>query len=552
MPDLMSSLQGHDLGHLRIIAEHWGLELKAPDAKVGLQSLVPQLLQKDLITETIDILPAQARAALDDLLINTSRLPWALFTRRYGKVHKIGAGRRDRQRPDLSPNITPAETLWYHGLLASGIFDAPDGPQEYAYIPDDLAALMPTPQTDISAFLGRPASPTECTSIIPASDYILDDACTMLAAIRIDMDIQAALKDRNLTGIHPEALLAFMETASILAPDGRPLADATRQFLEASRTEALTLLAQSWLNSSTCNDLRLIPGLIAEGEWKNDPLRARQVIIGYLSDLPKDRWWSLSAFVAAVQQQHPDFQRPTGEYESWYLRYANSDEYLRGFEHWQDVEGALLHYLITGPLHWLGIIDLAALSKDAQPTAFRFTTWGDALLHGKILPELQDKTASVLVNSDAHLRIARQVPRAVRYQLARFSTWEAGVLSDPPGEITYLYRLTPSSLAQAREQGLTIKQLLGYLHRHAPIVPPPLVKALEQWEKHGAQVRLEQLSVLRVASPEILQALRKSRAGRFLGDILGPTTVAVQAQACEKVLSTLAEMGYLGERVGDQ
>jgi hypothetical protein len=366
------------------------------------------------------------------------------------------------------------------------------------------------------------------------------------------MDIQVALKDRYLTGIHPQALLALMETASILTPDGKPLADATRQFLEASRTEALALLAHSWLNSSTCNDLRLIPELIAEGEWKNDPLRARLIIVGYLSNLPQNKWWSLSTFVAAVHQQHPDFQRPTGEYESWYLRYADSDEYLRGFEHWEDVEGALLRYFITGPLHWLGLFDLAAPSQDTRPAAFRFTAWGDALLHGKIQPDLQDENASVLVNSDARLRIARQVPRAVRYQLARFSTWEAGDLRDPHGEITYCYRLTPSSLAHAREQGLTIKQLLAYLHRHVPIVPPPLVKALEQWEKHGTQARLEQLFVLRVASPEILQALRKSRAGRFLGDILGPTTVAIQPQASEKILSILAEMGYLGEIVVDK
>jgi hypothetical protein len=55
-----------------------------------------------------------------------------------------------------------------------------------------------------------------------------------------------------------------------------------------------------------------------------------------------------------------------------------------------------------------------------------------------------------------------------------------------------------------------------------------------------------------VASPEILQALRKSRAGRFLGDILGPTTVAIQPQASEKILSILAEMGYLGEMVVDK
>jgi hypothetical protein len=184
MPDLMSSLQGHDLGHLRIIAEHWGLELKTPDAKVGLQSLVPQLLQKDLITETIEILPAQARAALDDLLINANRLPWALFNRRYGKIHKIGAGRRDRQRPDLSPNITPAETLWYHGLVASGIFDTPDVPQEFAYIPDDLAALMPTPTLiQLLSWDDQPLPSNAPTSSLPPITYWMMPAlCLQLSA----------------------------------------------------------------------------------------------------------------------------------------------------------------------------------------------------------------------------------------------------------------------------------------------------------------------------------------------------------------------------------
>ena len=45
----------------------------------------------------------------------------------------------------------------------------------------------------------------------------------------------------------------------------------------------------------------------------------------------------------------------------------------------------------------------------------------------------------------------------------------------------------------------------------------------------------------------MLQRLRSSRAARFLGDPLGPTTVIVKPGAASKVLSILAEMGYLGE-----
>ncbi len=53
--------------------------------------------------------------------------------------------------------------------------------------------------------------------------------------------------------------------------------------------------------------------------------------------------------------------------------------------------------------------------------------------------------------------------------------------------------------------------------------------------------------ILRVRTPEVIEALRRSRAGRFLGDLIGPTTVIINAGAREKVLAALAEMGYLAE-----
>jgi hypothetical protein len=45
----------------------------------------------------------------------------------------------------------------------------------------------------------------------------------------------------------------------------------------------------------------------------------------------------------------------------------------------------------------------------------------------------------------------------------------------------------------------------------------------------------------------MLSKLRASRAERFLGVPLGPTSVVVKPGAAEKVLAVLAEMGYLGE-----
>jgi hypothetical protein len=73
-----------------------------------------------------------------------------------------------------------------------------------------------------------------------------------------------------------------------------------------------------------------------------------------------------------------------------------------------------------------------------------------------------------------------------------------------------------------------------------------LVKALERWDEHGTEVRIEHVYILRLSTPEILKQLRTSRAARFLGEPLGPTTIIVRPGAREKVIAALVEIGYIG------
>jgi hypothetical protein len=154
------------------------------------------------------------------------------------------------------------------------------------------------------------------------------------------------------------------------------------------------------------------------------------------------------------------------------------------------------------------------------------------------MPVEQD---SLIVRSDARISARRLVPRRARYQLARFCEW----VKETPDE--YQYQISSISLKQARQQGLTVSQLVTLINRYAKAVPPSLIKALERWDKKGSEARLEKLLILRVASVEVLQALRNSRANRFLGEPLGPTTIAIKEGATQKVLGALAELGYLGE-----
>jgi hypothetical protein len=546
---LSECLQNQDLGYLEIVAELWGIVLESSDARLIIPQLADAMLAPQRVEQMILSLPKEARLGLDDISLSGGKLAWSLFTRRHGEVREMGAGRRDREQPHLSP-VSAAEMLWYRALISRAFFDSPDGPLEYALIPEDMQSLLPAPQPVEGVYLGRPAVPAECAVSLPHTNRTLDHATTLLAALRQEFPAdrleQLAKAWQPAGAITPypltrAALTALLASAGLLDSNGFPSPEAARHFLELSRDKALAQLSRAWVHSTQFNELDLLPGLSREGEWQNDPLKARYAILDFLKRVPAHTWWSLSAFVEAVHQEQPDFQRPAGDYDSWYIRHQESGQFLRGYENWDQVDGAVIRYTLLGPLHWLGILELAAPGADAPPAAFRFSAWADSLLMGAPPDGVEIEDDSFLISSDARIRVPRLVPRTARYQLARFSEWE------DEQEDAYLYRLTPASLEHAREQGLRVIHLLTLLRRYALTVPPSLVKALERWQEVGSEARLERVLILRLKTPEMLHMLRASRAARFLGEPLGPTTVIVKPGAKDKVLGILTEMGYLGE-----
>ena len=534
MPDLEHSLYSHDLGHLRIVAELWGVLLSAKDIDSACDELVAALHDPGLILEIIEALPVEAREGLDALLAKDGRLPWASFVRRFGEIREMGPGRRDREHPHRTP-FSPAEMLYYRALLARAFFETSKGLQEFAYIPDDLLPLLKrtrskeTPKKSIQSAspsepLGRPATPADRTVPVPASDVILDEACTLLAALRLGME------PRSLR-VSQQFLLDLLEAAGLMR-HAVPQPDPVKTFLEAPRAEALRMLTDAWLNSENLNELRQLSGLTFEGEWTNQPLVTREFLLHLLEAIPEGKWWSMPAFIRAIKDRYPDFQRPAGDYDSWFVKRQSDGEYLRGFANWDAIDGRLVRYLVTGPLFWLGTLDLAAPEADQPPTAFR--------LRSK--PIASNENGKLHVSSQGKIVVPRTVPRAVRYQVARFCEW-----LDEKGD-EYRYQVTTTSLKHAQEQGLKVEHLLALLAKHAAAgIPPTLVKALKRWERNGTEARIEHPVVLRVSSPEVLNELRKSRAGRFLSELLGPTTVIVIEGAQSKVRAALVELGLLAE-----
>ena len=520
MPDLYHTLLKYDLGHLKIISELWGLEIKSRDVDSTAEELCDSLQNLQAVRDTIDILPTEARSALNSLLETNGKIEWGLFARKFGEIREMGVSKRDRETPHLEPT-SPAEVLFYRGLLAKAFFDSEKGAQEYAYIPDDLIPLISREnhKRNVEPF-GRLATPTEKVFEYPSNDHILDGVTTYLAALRV-----------NKRDFQPDLRLNALLTSAKILKKNSPQAETVKGFLAASRTQALDALYKAWIDSQNFDELRLIPEILCEGEWTNSPRETRYVILNFLKALPEGKWWSLPAFLHDLKIKHPDFQRPAGDYDSWFIKRASDGQYLRGFAHWGEVDGAVVKAIIQ-MLHQLGKVDLAKAKENGDITSFRFFTF----------VEKKKESEKIVISSNGKITVPRLFPRAIRYQLARFCEWE-----DEKND-EYKYQVSARSLRRANEQGLKAEQLLSLLVKHTNSnVPPTLVKALKRWEANGIEARVENLSVLRVSRPQVIEEMRKSKAGKFLGELLSPTAVVVKEGATQKVMAALAELGLLAE-----
>lgn len=548
MTDLWHALHKSDLSYLKIVADQWELVFSAPDARQGVDQLAQRLLESDVLLEVDGILTEGEREALIWLDGQGGRAPWDQFIREFGQIRQMGAARMEREQPHLNP-VSPGEGLWYRALIARGFFETETGLQEYAYLPEDIREIiMPllNPERIFQAppeFICRVAAPREREIQLPASGQLMDHLCSLLAGIRMDLDPGV-----HLPGVDPqqEAFYRVLaRLAGLLTPEGGVDPEKTRDFFELAGGEALAVLWRAWKVSAAPGELNLVPYFQVEGELVLDHHGIRERILAYLRSLSPGEWWSLGSFIAQVKERDPDFLRGGGEYDSWFIRQANSDDYLTGFQHWDEVEGALLQYFISGPLHWLGLLDLGAGEADGGLLAFRINPFFEHFSSGEV-PVLEPAEADpILIRSQGEIRMTVAVPHKIRYQVARFCDWY------PVKAEAYQYRISPNSLARAESQGLRVAHLLSLLENHTDTIPPNILAALQRWEGQGTQASIEQKLIMRVGSPEVLESLKKSKASRYLVEQLGPTAVVIRPGSQEKVAQALMELGFF-IRVEDQ
>jgi hypothetical protein len=548
MHTLLYTLQDYDYGHLRIIAENWGLDLPPESSLSAAKWLSEAMMNLEDILEITESLPEIARQALDDIVRQGGQVPYADLATRYGLIREMGPGRRDRTKPWRNP-ISALEILWYRGLIARTFADTTSGPREFVFIPSDLSQLLPAPSPDVDDVLGEETKTPKHIEL--GSTVAVVDATTLLASLRREPMKSKNLEPNRLSALYPylhqprslDLLMSLLKALKLLSSHPiQPQLEITRDFLETSKENASASLLLAWRDSRMWNDLMQMGGLSFSGDkWPNDPLASRHAVLNLLRLIPRGKWWGMDSFIHAVQQHYPSYLRPGGDFDSWYLQDTQMGIFLRGLDHWERIDGALIRYVITGPMHLLGAIDLGAVEPDQPPTTFRLTPHARVLFDQDFQPEQEESVTLISIFLDGTILAPISALQSHRYQIARFCDW---LDLSPSG---HRYRITPSALQKAIEQGLSLSHVKSILERASENpLPPSLSEALSRWETKGKEAYIEKTIVLRVKEPGLLEQLQSNYAtARFLHEKLGPTTIVVKEADLEKLYSAATQLGIM-------
>jgi hypothetical protein len=546
MYTLENALAEHDLIVLRVIGEWWELDLSGADKPACIKQLSEALAGLNMVQEIEYLGPEEAKA-FDALVDNGGQMPVAVFERQFGEVRQMGPGRLEREEPWLDP-ISPAEALWYRGFLFRRFREEADGQIVELYCLPAESYKQFRAEEKPAAKAAKHVEPAASLSVIdqpqdyrPAVTDAVDDLTTILAVAQ-----NRPLKEDNLAWLDPLLIDASAARRSLLitlaselgflrqTDEGVRPARPAIDWLQQSREEQLRVLVDAW-SSSSWNDLCHTPTLKCEGSgWQNEPILARTTLLDVLPR--QNQWFNLVDLVNLIKDIQPDFQRPDGNYETWYIRDRQTGAFLSGFQQWDAVEGRLLQFLIAGPLGWLGQVDLSA---DDQ--LFRPTTRSLAWLRGEAPPETEIDVP-IVVRDDASMLVPFNANRYTRFQAARIS--EAQPVT--PGK-PFVYRLTPQSLESARQQGIEAPRVLQFLAKASERpVPASTRRAIERWSEQGTEGRIEQVILLRVRDVEILDKLRANQKTRpFLGEALGDLVAEVRPQDWQSLCQAAAQLGLL-------
>ncbi len=309
-----------------------------------------------------------------------------------------------------------------------------------------------------------------------------------------------------------------------------------------------------WLDTSFWNELLFIPEMIVRPALAplesahEEVLSARKTVLERLAHERVGEWHSIATFIARTKLYAPYLLFPR-QYGSRAERYSSGSNpygldfrlkrgWLTHREGWHMVEGGFIRTMLTGPLYWLGAIDV---DQEEAATRFRFAGGGRLVISDIPLEKEEVCWGRLVVQPNFELVALAPVSEQLLVRLDRFA--ERINL-----EHIAQYRLTKASVTRAIQIGLHADTIQKELESAAGNeIPQNVQYSLVEWERQARRIEVWQgTSLLEVDEPALLDTLLADEQTRpLLGRRFTPTLAEVAPRQLLRLQEVLWQRNYL-------
>ena len=313
----------------------------------------------------------------------------------------------------------------------------------------------------------------------------------------------------------------------------------------------------AYLDTTAWNELRLPKGTYGLDHRRPAPpqLKAmRRVVIENIKKHGATTWVTLADLLEDLRISHYEFLFPRNKantphygYPSNYstpyyqsnnpygVTYNNINDEASG---WEQVEGAIITHLVTGPLHWLGLTDVGF--DGDTPVAFRLTAMGAWLLGLGTEIRINEEGGRVVVQPNFQIVAMEPIAENVLMTLDEFTQFEGG-------DHALTYRLTREAVYRGQRANWDALRIIAYLEdaTHTPL-PQNVKRSLEEWQALHERITLRRgVSLLHAEDAATLDALFAHAAlAPILGRRIG-ADVTLPVENVPAVNARLREAGWL-------
>lgn len=428
--------------------------------------------------------------------------------------------------------------------------------QQWDYDPHELVGIKAP----------KLAGYTDLTLTVPPPERLLpDEAMEQLAPVAGG---QAEL----------DFILTLLMAAGVFQP-GSPLtiwSEVKEQFFRQTELAQRATLARTYFLMANWSELwevlRREPDLclrrsLLYSHSTPEHLRAhlalfRNLVLRVLACLPHNRWINVEELLPVLKTIWPRFDQSRWDSSSfyyhlsqrkpgWYLARSNSDEPLNpdNAADWHLAQWNFIMQLITGPLHWLGLVDL--YESNGRAVEIRLHGLADLYWDRVDAPDAPHPTVSQVTTAAPAeaVAIAGETitinPAAVSAQIHSLLDNMARLDEVLPDR--FIYTLNVQAVQAAFEEGHTLAEITDEWEQLMPQpMPDHIHTRLETWWQGYGQVRIyENITVIEFDDDYVLAEMKAATSlSQHLIAEISPRLVLIPAEAVDSLSAELEKAGY--------